>query len=301
MLTFSMTDVTIIMASRNGVDTLPKCLQSIDQIEEFGLAIEFLLVDSASTDETRELMEEFASDKPAKVLFVDTPGKSLALNLALDEAKGGLVVFFDDDVIVTPEIVRAYIDSFTANPSINVFAGQVRPYWVETPPTWLEDLTDEGLACGCTPIDCAAGPVPSYNLKGGNFAVRKEATAGVRFDTVNANWGNSSVPRGGEDTDFARRLSAADGSVQFVPNACVEHIIQPNEATLRSFFNRSVRIGRSEPKTSPSSLKRKVRPFLRASYYAAFAGGNFLVRNQTKSARWLRELAVQLGRMDSRE
>ena len=63
-----------------------------------------LVVDNNSSDQTREVVEEFADRYPGRFryLFEPQPGKSYALNSGIREARGTVLAFIDDDVTVEP-------------------------------------------------------------------------------------------------------------------------------------------------------------------------------------------------------
>src|SRR5690349_7477494 len=65
---------------------------------------EVLVVDNNSSDQTREVVDEFCRRYPGRFryLFESRPGKSCALNAGVREARGAVVAFMDDDVTVEP-------------------------------------------------------------------------------------------------------------------------------------------------------------------------------------------------------
>ena len=50
---------------------------------------------------------------------------------------------------------------------------------------------------------------------------------------------------GGEDTDFVKKAAKSGYKLWFVSEACLKHIISPNEMTLIGIWSRYFRIGRS--------------------------------------------------------
>ena len=63
------------------------------------------MVDNRSNDNTREVVESFArvAAFPVRYLFEGTLGKSMALNTGVSNAKGEIVAFTDDDIVLHPE------------------------------------------------------------------------------------------------------------------------------------------------------------------------------------------------------
>ena len=293
-----MTDVTIIMPSRNGADTLPLCLDALAKVDRAGLDVEILLIDNASTDETPQLMQRFADSHGAKVLSVDTPGKSYALNHGIDEAQGALIVFLDDDTIPCRDILHAYREASTTYPECNVFIGRVTPFWLGEPPEWLETIVAQGLTLGGTPETLTDDSVDPRNLKGANFAARLAAARETKFDTGKANWGVGKNRQGGEDTDFA--LRATDNGrreLHYVRQASAGHIIQPHEMKLKAILSRKVVDTRNYMSVASNEFRNRPISATKVPTFLAFAGLTYAFNRKDKAARWLIKAATQIGRL----
>lgn len=237
-------DVSIILASYNGATTLPRTLAALAALDRPAGGCEIILVDNNSTDETPRLMAAFAEEIGAIALSEPRQGKAFALNTGLDHAQGRLVVFTDDDTLPDPDWIMAYVRAAKTNPNFGIFAGEIRPCWPASPPGWLVSLTDRGMSFGCTPISTRKGPHEYTVAKGANMMARASLLADLRFNRDRLNFGGPGAMGGGEDTDFAKRASEVSGQlVYFLPNATVQHIIRPDEMTLRTVFERYMRIG----------------------------------------------------------
>jgi glycosyltransferase involved in cell wall biosynthesis len=62
-------------------------------------------VDNDSTDQTRDVVEDFSRRFPGRFRYLLEPyqGVSHAHNAGIRESRGEVVAFMDDDVIVDPE------------------------------------------------------------------------------------------------------------------------------------------------------------------------------------------------------
>ncbi len=88
--------VSIIVPSLNEEPFIKKCLSSIKGqsiIQEYPHFFETILVDSGSTDNTVTIAEPYVD----KIINVPIRGKLTARNLAIDQAKGNIIVSVDSD------------------------------------------------------------------------------------------------------------------------------------------------------------------------------------------------------------
>ncbi len=287
---------SIILASRNGEDTLPLTLGALAKVEPPECGLEIILVDNASTDRTGGILREFAEAHRALCLEELRRGKSFALNTAIGRATGEMLVFIDDDVLPVTGWLRAFEAAIQEFPDAAVFAGRVRPHWLVPPPQWLEYLASIGRACGCTDPRAQAGPYPAVHVKGANFAIRRAALSGHRFDTSDVNFGAGSGAVGGEDTRFVRGLET--NGIVHVPDAIVGHIIDAGEMTPRSVFRRFMRIGRGSAAMSGHGRLAFVRPAAAVAAFSVIALVMLGFRRKKSAALSMARLATNMGRLD---
>lgn len=235
--------ISIIIATFNGEFVLPKMLQALCLLKIPCQGVEFIIIDNASTDATAKILAEYTDKLPLKVLYEARQGKAFAIHNGIESAKGDLIIFSDDDVIPDKNWLVAYEQAAKQKLDYSVFLGQIRPYWTKQVPDWLTRLTDEGKMGGCTSITLKSGPSDYNYAKGANFAVRKKVLDEISFREDLWVAGANNV--GGEDTDFVKKASLSGFKVWFESDACLQHIIRPNEVTLVGIWQRYFRIGRS--------------------------------------------------------
>src|SRR5215472_10512894 len=97
--------VTVIVCTYNRCHVLADTLASVtaSQMPD-SVTWEVLVVDNKSTDQTREVVEDFSHDSGGRVRYLLEPerGKSYALNAGIANARGEVLAFLDDDVTVEP-------------------------------------------------------------------------------------------------------------------------------------------------------------------------------------------------------
>lgn len=99
-------DVSFVVPARNAARTIEAAVSSA--LAQEGIAVEVIVVDDGSTDDTAAIAERMAaSDERVRVLRRTTAGgPSAARNLAIDEARGRWIAVLDADDLVAPERSR---------------------------------------------------------------------------------------------------------------------------------------------------------------------------------------------------
>src|SRR5579872_268430 len=88
---------TVAFASYNGAKRLKRTLDSLAAQHFPPDAWELIAVDNNSSDETFAILESYRGRLPIRALQHAVPGKSGAMNKAIELARGELVIFTDDD------------------------------------------------------------------------------------------------------------------------------------------------------------------------------------------------------------
>ncbi|MGB7441931.1 MAG: glycosyltransferase [Coleofasciculaceae cyanobacterium] len=121
--------VTVAVCTRDRPEDMKLCLEAISQSDYPHLDI--LVVDNApQTETTKELIETHYPQ--VRYVREPRPGLDWARNRAILEAKGQIVAYTDDDVVVDPGWVRGLAQVFAENPEVMAVTGLVVPYELET-------------------------------------------------------------------------------------------------------------------------------------------------------------------------
>lgn len=105
-----MFKLSIVITTRNRYADLVDCLHSIEESEGLDFKFEVIVVDDASSDETKEISAEKFKFKNFKV--IRNPSQSMMVktrNKGAREAQGELVLFVDDDNVIGKRMIHELV------------------------------------------------------------------------------------------------------------------------------------------------------------------------------------------------
>jgi glycosyltransferase involved in cell wall biosynthesis len=220
-------NISVIICTFNRAESLRRTLRTLcEATVPPGVAYEVLVVDNNSTDHTRSVCEEFCSRLPLRYLFQPKQGKSYALNLGIEEARGRLLIFTDDDVDLTPDWIFAYWRGTQAHPDVSVFGGRCYPRWVNPVPRWLEIHAADILSHIAIYFDRGEVELPmNIAFVGANMAVRRAAFGDrIRYrQDVSITAGDRRRIKGAEENLLMKELYAAGNKGMYFPDAIIHH------------------------------------------------------------------------------
>lgn len=102
--------VSIIVPAYNAEEYLNRALDSI--VNQVYKNIEIIVIDDCSTDNTKNIIKEYADsdDRIIPFYLVENKGVSAARNIGLKAATGDYIVFVDSDDEITKDAVRRMVD-----------------------------------------------------------------------------------------------------------------------------------------------------------------------------------------------
>ena len=118
-----MPNVTVLMSVYNGLPYLSKAVESI--CEQTYKNFEFLIIDDASTDGSRLILEERArqDDRIRLITHKKNRGLGYSLHEGVREAKGKRVARMDDDDVSLQARLEKQMSYLAANPQVDVLGG----------------------------------------------------------------------------------------------------------------------------------------------------------------------------------
>jgi glycosyltransferase involved in cell wall biosynthesis len=209
--------LTVIICTRNRANDLKECLSALVlQLRRFD-DVEIVIVDNASTDNTKSIVDSFAKEQnaPIRYCYESKVGLCSARNRGRLEARGEVLSFIDDDAIPQGGWIEAIVDNFR-DPSASAVGGRVfvtpkggTPPWFPTELLWAAGLADHGDKV--QPMN-----MPKEMPPGGNFAVRTSV-----FDDLNGF--DERLAIYGDDDDFFWRAHAKGYKATYDPKMAINH------------------------------------------------------------------------------
>ena len=258
-----MTCLSIIVATGSGAEVLAPTLRSITaNVFPADWEVELLVVESGGPHGTETILRTLAPSRlQLRCLQEPLRGKSRALNLALREARGEIVLFTDDDVRVPPD----WIERLSAPIRAGTAGGVVG--WVDMAPhlrrPWMQRLHRAWLASTADYLD----PQSPSELIGANMAVPMNALREAGgFDPELG----PGVTNGGEESLLSWQLRRAGHRLVALPDLVVEHHFSASRLLYSAWLRAAALKGESRAYLDHHWHHRTPRrPALRARWLAA--------------------------------
>lgn len=216
------TDISVIVATYNRAPFLRRALESLVRQENGGrFVFEVVVVDNASTDGTRAVVENIARETtvPVKYAYEGNAGISFARNRGIAESDSDWIAFFDDDQVAYDGWLEELL-AVAEKAGAKCVGGKIVLSTQGTTRPPGSPVCRSIL--GETFHGKAPGPLPPKSLPGtGNVLIARSL-----FETVGAF--DESFTRGCEDADLFRRVRRAGFPIWYAPGAVVAHIVPPH-------------------------------------------------------------------------
>jgi glycosyltransferase involved in cell wall biosynthesis len=233
-----MKSVDVIVATHNRAGQIPRLLESIRNLRGLDrIKFSLLVCANACTDTTVAVVKAFSETVSFDVVVLEEarPGKSYALNRALERSTADWVAFFDDDETVD----AGWFDAFsrlTERPGIDFFAGRYVAEFELPPPSWLPSRhTTTVLSRHDDETPEQAITRKESLFWGGNCAISRQALNVVKSFQTDLGRASGLNALGCEDVDMQLRLLAAGFSGVFSPELTIHHWT-PKERVSKKYF-----------------------------------------------------------------
>jgi GT2 family glycosyltransferase len=210
---------SIIVCTRDRCHKLAQTLERMSMIHvPDGVECELVIIDNGSSDATREVCRSAGrhSHIPIRYVFEGTAGKSVALNRALKEASGDILLFTDDDCLPSEGWLDRTIREFAEDEGLGVLGGRVEGWGEEQVELTLRSESERRV------VQSAFEFYPEPPIIGANMAVRRQVFENVGgYDTLMGPGARTGAVA--EDVDMAYRAFRLGYKVLYSPDAVVFH------------------------------------------------------------------------------
>jgi glycosyltransferase involved in cell wall biosynthesis len=251
MSTGEIRQVEIAVCTWNRQSLLAQTLTSFARLEiPDKIQLGFLIVDNNSTDKTAQVIREFQSSEFGQkhdvlALHEAKQGHTFSRNCAVESASGDLLLWTDDDVVVSADWVARYVNAANRSPDHAFWGSVIEPKFEADMPKWIEQNWEILKGCfahrdlGDHAVEFSESRMPY----GANFAIRTTVQKECPFDCDLGRRGEEVV--GEDELDLMRRLLAQGYRGAWVPGAVVQHCIPPDRASEKFVYDYFVGQGRA--------------------------------------------------------
>jgi GT2 family glycosyltransferase len=277
-------DFSIVIATYDRWELLRGLLSSIrEHFDTAGVEYEVIVADNSRNDEIskkiEQVVEVFRNSGRAEFRMVEEPlaGKCRAQNAAIKLARGEIIAFFDDDVVVTPEWLNVAANFFK-HETFDVMQGPIL-----VPPEVEHDENFVRAQRKFRTINFVKYPLGLKEIKtltGANMAVRRQLFSKIGVFNEELGPGRSGIS---EDVEFAKRVLKAGGRIGYEHRAAVYHIVDWSRLTEEFFRDRHEQQGRSRLIYKKQSLASIVPNLMRSVWTLAWYSMIGDVRNKYRA------------------
>jgi len=184
---------------------------------------EIIVVDNNSIDNTKEIINSFTKDNPRiRYIFEPKQGISNARNAGINNAKGEVLAFIDDDVLIDEDWL-SNIARFSSACDFDAAGGKVEPIYPANTPQWIKDYKD--ILNGPIPCHDQGENVKLYDKTmlpfiGANMVIKRKVFEQIKGFNPGIGAGKGSI---GEDTELFHRIQSVGYKIYYNPNILLFH------------------------------------------------------------------------------
>jgi glycosyltransferase involved in cell wall biosynthesis len=241
----STPQIAAIICTHNRDNYLGAAIDSL--LEQDCDNYEIVVVDNASSDRTREVVESRLPHPLLKYVYESNLGLSLARNRGAQETTAPILAYLDDDAVASSQWLRILTNAYRDNEKLAIAGGKVDlifPEGVEAP-NWLSEEMAGGLGFYDLGSKIVYIDRPGLTPRGLNYSIRR-----TFFDKIGGfdpNLGRIGKNLLSNEELYVTELAIEQGwQVAYLPDALAAHNVAPERLKPMWFLRRSWWQGISE-------------------------------------------------------
>jgi len=238
--------ISIIIPTINRADLLEQTISTIIKNNKQFTAFEIIVVDNGSTDNTQMLCKKLQQEYSFFTYYYDnTPGLLTGRHLGANKAKGNILAFIDDDILVSDTWLTTIYQTMNTRNDIDFLTGPNLPFYHSYPPAWLQYFWTKdfnGKHCGWLSLLDFGKEIkeisPNY-VWGLNFIIRKNTfitLGGFHPDNIAKQFQHF---QGDGETGLTMKAMAKNIKALYHPAAMVYHQVPTSRMSFEYFDNRA--------------------------------------------------------------
>ncbi|MDD5174074.1 MAG: glycosyltransferase family 2 protein [Candidatus Omnitrophota bacterium] len=232
--------ISAIVCTHNRPEFLTKAVQSLLDQTLSGEKYEIIVIDNASSDNTRSVFDrQYSHVANIRYYFEPRLGLSCAKNSGWKNARAPIVAFLDDDAIAPTDWLQKIIEAFdTADRKVACVGGRVDPIWEAPRPSWLTKEIENYLGL----INYSESPFFTPHIIGCNCSYRKEALEEMGGFNIHLGRVGKAL-LSGEETLLQLSLEEKGYLSLYHPYVKVRHYIPKERLNKKYFIRLAFRFG----------------------------------------------------------
>ena len=282
------TRISAIICTHNREDYLGAAIDSL--LEQDFADYEIIVVDNASTDSTRAIVEARLPHPRLQYVYEANLGLSVARNAGAAVAKGQILAYLDDDAEASRGWLTALAQIYEQDKTVAIAGGKVTLIWPPncTPPEWISTGMTGNLGAYDLGDEIVYIQQPGLTPRGLNYSITVDFLEKIGgFDVNLGRVGKNLLSN--EELFMTEKALDMGFRVAYLPDALVAHNVAPSRLARTWFIRRSWWQGISE------CYREQVAG--RSGWKQLQLGGERLIRGLYKMVKYLPDPAQRFENM----